>query len=85
LQVRVLPGSFHVGQRVCKFWHACVMQSTEENLAWHSMLRVAIGHTMSDDIEKMTAKSGHPESNQGPSDYCESPQSDALPTELQPA
>ena len=27
-------------------------------------------------------KSGHPESNQGPSDYCENLQSDALPTEL---
>ena len=27
-------------------------------------------------------KSGHPESNQGPSDFCESLQSDALPTEL---
>jgi hypothetical protein len=58
------------------------MQSAEENLVWHIMLRVAIGHTMNDDIEKMIAKSGHPESNQGPSDYCESLQSDALPTEL---
>jgi hypothetical protein len=56
LQVRVLPGSFHVGQHVCKFWHACVMQSTEENLVWHSMLRVAIGHTMNDDIEKDDCK-----------------------------
>lgn len=28
------------------------------------------------------AKSGHPESNQGPSDCCRSLQSDALPTEL---
>ena len=27
-------------------------------------------------------KSGHPESNQGPSDYCKNLQSDALPTEL---
>eukprot|EP00973_Karenia_brevis_P055349 7696169-Karenia_brevis.AAC.1 len=27
-------------------------------------------------------KSGHPESNQGPSDYCSDLQSDALPTEL---
>ena len=27
-------------------------------------------------------KSGHPESNQGPSDFCNNLQSDALPTEL---
>ena len=27
-------------------------------------------------------KSAHPESNQGPSDYCMRPQSDALPTDL---
>ena len=27
-------------------------------------------------------KSGHPESNQGPSDFCNALQSDALPTEL---
>ena len=30
-------------------------------------------------------QSGHPESNQGPSDRCKSLQSDALPTELWPA
>ena len=30
------------------------------------------------------AISGHPESNQGPSDSCKSLQSDALPTELRP-
>lgn len=30
-------------------------------------------------------KSGHPESNQGPSDCCSDLQSDALPTELSPA
>ena len=30
-------------------------------------------------------KSGHPESNQGPSDHCMNLQSDALPTELWPA
>ena len=30
----------------------------------------------------VSKKSGHPESNQGPSDYCKSLQSDALPTEL---
>ena len=30
----------------------------------------------------MEIKSGHPESNQGPSDLCNNLQSDALPTEL---
>ena len=30
----------------------------------------------------LASKSGHPESNQGPSDCCSTLQSDALPTEL---
>ena len=33
---------------------------------------------------KISTKSGHPESNQGPSDCCMNLQSDALPTELWP-
>ena len=33
-------------------------------------------------VPDMNEKSGHPESNQGPSDSCMILQSDALPTEL---
>ena len=33
-------------------------------------------------LDASSAKSGHPESNQGPSDCCMNLQSDALPTEL---
>jgi hypothetical protein len=36
------------------------MQSAEENLVWHSMLRVAIGHAMNDDIEKNDCKIRQP-------------------------
>ena len=35
-----------------------------------------------EDSGAKSRKSGHPESNQGPSDGCECLQSDALPTEL---
>ena len=42
------------------------------------------GQEKSDDSEgiRTPEKSGHPESNQGPSDCCNDLQSDALPTEL---
>ena len=50
----------------------------------HAQRQDGMLHTMAQH-KPMLKKSGHPESNQGPSDCCKFLQSDALPAELWPA
>ena len=62
---------FAVSIELCKFlvltWRLACVGSCLANMIWQ------VGRAK---------ESGHPESNQGPSDYCKNLQSDALPTEL---